>query len=59
MKIGEVIYYKEYTITHPVKEDFITEIAHDRLKDAKTFIDFLLRRGLIKGVINGETNHRD
>ena len=42
MKVGESIKYQGYEIERSSKEDFITLIAHDTLKDAKDFIDRLI-----------------
>lgn len=47
MGVGDAAIYKGYTISHPIKEDYVTVIAHDTLKDAKEFIDTLLERDLI------------
>lgn len=50
MKVGEQIHYKGYPITHPCEEDYVTEIAHDTLGDAKKFIAMLLKCALIEEV---------
>lgn len=42
MKIGGTVYHKGYPISHPNEADYITEIAHDSLKDARKWIDKLL-----------------
>ena len=49
-EVGETIKYHGYPISHPIKEDFITEIAHNSLEDAKEFIDRLLKLGLLDNV---------
>ena len=50
MEIGEVLRYKGYTISHPRQKDYVTEIAHDSLQDAKEFIEELLDCDLLEKV---------
>lgn len=47
MNIGESKKYRGYDISRPCEEDYVTEIAHDTLKDAKDFIDRLILSGVI------------
>ena len=48
MEIDETVKYKGFNITHPCEENYITEIAHDSLEDAKHFIDALIEWDLVE-----------
>lgn len=42
MKIGAQIKYRGYDITKHLEEDYVVEVGHDSLKDAKDWIDRLI-----------------
>ncbi len=56
MKVGDEIDYKGYSITHPIKKEYVTEVAHNSLEDAKEFIDTLLNHDLIVNVTPEEVD---
>lgn len=42
MKVGEKVKHRGYDITRQNKTDYVVEVAHDSLKEAKEWIDRLI-----------------
>ncbi len=58
MKVGAVIKHRGYDISRPLEDDFVVEVGHDTLKDAKAWIDRLISKDELDDVdsqIPGET----
>ena len=45
MEVGEMVKYKGYDITRQSEPDYVVEVAHDSLEDAKAWIDRLIDIG--------------
>ena len=49
MKIGDVVKHRGYPITKKRKDDYVVGVGHDTLKDAKEWIDQLIRNDELEG----------